>query len=128
MQLVGDQRAPCRSLGAQARAAGPRCGDRCCRHTYLCGLHVVVPLHHSSMDDTTRYHGGSLIRSHSTDDDTLCTGHCICHQLLPRGACTGDCPRHTLRDAVSTLHSGSDCVRHHYVRVRFISSSCRRSS
>ncbi|XP_057546751.1 uncharacterized protein LOC130825508 [Amaranthus tricolor] len=127
-ELARDQHAPCRSLGTQARAAGPRCADRGCRRTYFGGLHAVVPLHHSSMDDTMRYHRGSPVRSRSTDDDTLCTGHCICHQLQPRGACTGDYPRHTPRDAVSALYSRSDCARHHYVRVQVISSSRRRSS
>ena len=71
-KLDRDQLGPCHSLRAQARAAGPRCADRGCRRTYFCGLHVVVPLHHSSMDDTMRYHGGSLVRFCSTDDDTLC--------------------------------------------------------
>ena len=71
-ELDGGQLAPCSSLGAHARAADPRCANRGSRRTYFGGLHVMVPLHHSSMDDTTRYHCGSLVRSRSTDDDTIC--------------------------------------------------------
>ncbi|XP_057526176.1 serine/threonine-protein phosphatase 7 long form homolog [Amaranthus tricolor] len=129
-ELVGDQLAPYSSLGSHDGATGPRCVDRGCRRTYFGELHVVVPLHHSSMDDTTRYHRGNPVRSRSTDDETLCTGPCICHQLHPRGACVGNCPRHTPRDTdtVLALHSRSRCARHQYGRAVVISSSCRRSS
>ncbi|XP_057541904.1 uncharacterized protein LOC130820514 [Amaranthus tricolor] len=127
-ELARGQLVACRSLGAQARSACPRCADRGCRRTYYGGLHAVVALHYSPMDDTTRYLGGIPVQSRSTDDDTLCTGHCISHRLLPRGARTGDCPRHTPRHVVSTLHSESNCAPHHYVRVRVICSSTRRSS
>ena len=71
-ELARGQLAACRSLGAQARSACPRCADRGCRRTYYGGLHAVVPLHYSPMDDTTRYLGGIPVQSRSTDDDTLC--------------------------------------------------------
>ena len=40
--------------------------------TYYTGLHVVVPLHHSPMDDTTWHHRSSTLRTCCAYDDPIC--------------------------------------------------------